>query len=61
MLQRVAGLKAIFPFVESASYNAGVRATMPVELVIDMKQGVILFLSESDVMSTSDIVPNVAL
>ena len=39
--------------VESSSYNAGVRATMPIELVIDFKYaielGVVFFLSESDV------------
>ena len=48
--------------VESSSYNAGVRATMPIELVIDFKYaielGVVFFLSESDVMLTADIVPN---
>ena len=51
--------------VESSAYNAGVRASMPIELVVDFKYaielGVVFFLSESDVMLTADIVPNDAI
>ena len=51
--------------VESSAYNAGVRASTPIELVVDFKYaielGVVFFLSESDVMLTADIVPNDAI
>ena len=53
---------SIHPF-ESSAYNAGVRASMPIELVVDFKYaielGVVFFLS--DVMLTADIVPNDAI